>query len=581
MKKKNMIIIFVCMMLIAVSISSVTGTNDENETLNKKSDDYNNLIKQDIESGIISKNDWLEQEKLLALDGGEDDWFGWSVSINNEYAIVGAPNDDQNGEDSGAAYIFKLEDTFWIEGQKLVGSDGTEGAHFGYSVSIYGGYAIIGVPDDNDYGNYSGSAYIFKNDGDTWIEEQKLLASDGVAGDVFGFSVSIKGDYLIIGSHGNDDNGGNSGAAYIFKNNGNTWVEEQKLLASDGEPGDIFGLSVSIDDDFVIIGAGGDDDYGNYSGSAFIFYNDGTAWIEQDKIIASDGAEQDYFGGSVSISGDYVIIGARLDDDNGDNSGSAYIFKHYYSTWVQQTKLLPSDGEEDDRFGYSVSLYRGYAIIGSNYDDNENGVYSGSAYIFNKDDTSWIESQKLLASDGAMGDHFGCSVSIDGYYATIGARGDDDNGEYSGSAYVFKKPIPDLDCTDDGTLSWSDVRPGVNLDGFITVDNFGGEPDSLLDWEIISCPDWGDWNFYPFSGTDVEAFSGIVIDVWVRTGWLYPDTEYTGEIVLVNSNDPDDTCIIDVSLATPVNQFQSNQQIPSFLQSIIERYLIMRQVLGL
>jgi len=216
----------------------------------------------------------------------------------------------------------------WPEVDKLLASDGADHDRFGYSVSVSGDYAIIGAYYDDDKGSYSGSAYIFKYDGTVWYEQAKLTASDGAADDLFGHCVSISGDYAIIGAYLDDDHGSESGSAYIFKRDGETWYEQDKLTASDGAAGDVFGYSVSISGDYAIVGAWRDDDKGDDSGSAYIFKRDGSVWSEQVKLTASDGAAEDRFGYCVSVSGDYdyAIVGAYVDDDNGDYSGSAYMF---------------------------------------------------------------------------------------------------------------------------------------------------------------------------------------------------------------------------------------------------------------
>ena len=269
----------------------------------------------------------------------------------------------------------------WSE-QKLFASDGAAGEEFGYPVSIDGNYAIIGVPHDNDMGNNSGSAYIFKNNGTSWIEIQKLTASDGAESELFGYYLSISGDYVIIGAPYDDDMGANSGSAYIFKNNGTSWIEEQKIYASDGAADDWFGRCISMDADYAIIGAPHDDDMGNNSGSAYIFKNNGTSWIEEKKLTAIDGADDDWFGRRVSIDGNYAIIGAENNDVNGEDSGSVYIFKYDDKNWVEEAKLIASDGEVEDYFGTSVSIDGNHAIIGAALDDNSNGVDAGSVYIF-------------------------------------------------------------------------------------------------------------------------------------------------------------------------------------------------------
>jgi len=157
-------------------------------------------------------------------------------------------------------------------------------------------------------------------------DEVKLTASDGAVWDCFGYSVSISGEYAIVGARGDSDNGNYSGSAYIWKRDETTWSEQAKITASDGTVGDTFGCSVSISGDYAISGAYYDDD-GNYSsGSAYIFKRDGTGWIEQAKVTASDGAAHDRFGAAVAISGDYAIVGAHGDDNNGNESGSAYIY---------------------------------------------------------------------------------------------------------------------------------------------------------------------------------------------------------------------------------------------------------------
>ena len=428
-----------------------------------------------------------DEVKLTASDGAYVNYFGYSVSISGDYAIVGAYNDNDNGYGSGSAYIFKRQGDDWNETVKLTPSDGASGDNFGYSVSISGDYAIVGACWDDDRRINSGSAYIFKRQGDTWNEMAKLTASDGAYYDLFGYSVSISGDYAIVGAYWDDDKGVNSGSAYIFKRQGDTWNEMAKLTASDGAIEDHFSCSVSISGDYAIVGANGDDDNGSYSGSAYIFKRQGDTWKETAKLTASDGAFYDYFGSSVSISGDYAIVGADGDDD----IGSAYIFKRQGDTWNEMAKLTASDGASSDYFGYSVSISGDYAIVGADGDD-DNGSNSGSTYIFKREGNDWNETAKLTASDGAFYDYFGSSVSINGNYALVGAYGDDDNGSSSGSAYIYKiatgTDVPSVNINVDpetiqvgesSTLTWGStnadsciIEPGigsVNVSGSTTV----------------------------------------------------------------------------------------------------------------
>jgi len=395
--KKGLVLGIICLFFGASIVPSIACYDkdvekidiilSENETFNMKNDERNNLIKQVIESGAISNDDWLEQDKLLASDGAEGDRFGFSVSIDGGYAIVGSPWDDDNGQNSGSAYIFTRSGTDWTQQAKLLASDGAEGDDFGVSVSIDGDYAIVGAYFDDDNGGGSGSAYVFTRSGTVWTEQAKLLASDGAAGDLFGRSVSIDGDYAIVGAFRDDDNGETSGSAYVFTRSGTTWTQQAKLLASDGTAGDQFGYSVSIDGDYAIVGVYRYDDNGDWSGSAYVFNRSGTDWTEQAKLLASDGAEGDDFGCSVSIDGDYAIVGAYHDGDNGSNSGSAYVFTRSGTVWTEQAKLLASDGAAGDMFGYSVSIDGDYAIVGV-YRNDDNGDWSGSAYVFTTEGAS-------------------------------------------------------------------------------------------------------------------------------------------------------------------------------------------------
>jgi len=380
--------------------------------------------------------DWENEQQIAASDGSAYDYFGNSISIDGDYALIGAWKDDVTGIDRGSVYIFYRSGTNWIEQAKLTAPDGMDEDLFGYSVSISGDYAVIGAYGDDDNGIDSGSAYIFYRSGTTWFEQAKITAPDGATEDRFGCSVSISGDYAIVGAWGDDDSGIDRGSAYIFYRSGTNWIEQAKLTAPDGMDEDLFGYSVSISGDYAVIGAHYDDDNGSESGSAYIFYRSGTNWTEQTKLTAPDGAAYDWFGYTVSINGDYAAIGAHWDDDNGSNSGSAYLFNRIGTLWTQQTKITADDGSSDDEFGRSISIDGDYVVVGACHDDG-NGIDRGSAYIFHRNGTNWSQQAKITASDGADFDYFGCPVSISGNHALISANYDDDNGVDSGSAYIY------------------------------------------------------------------------------------------------------------------------------------------------
>jgi hypothetical protein len=277
--------------------------------------------------------------------------------------------------------VYRFSGNAWVEEQKLLPSDGAAEDFFGISVSVSGDVAFVGAFLDDDNGQSSGSVYVYRWNGSSWVEEQKLLASDGAAADRFGNSVSVSGDVAVVGAQGDDDNGLNAGSAYVYRFNGSAWVEEQKLLASDGAILDVFGIHVSVSGDVAVVAAVLDDDNGDDSGSAYAYRWNGSSWVEEQKLLPSDGAAGDNFGNSVSVSGNVAVVGARLDDDNGVDSGSAYAYRWNGSSWVEEQKLVPSDGAAGDNFGNAVSVSGDVAFVGASQDD-DNGSNSGSAYVF-------------------------------------------------------------------------------------------------------------------------------------------------------------------------------------------------------
>lgn len=369
--------------------------------------------------------------KLTAEDGAPGDHFGQSVSICNDYMIVGAYG-------NSSAYIFKRDGLNWLQQTKLFDLHREEKDHFGFSVSMSGENIIVGTKQSRR-GSY---AYIYERKGVSWFEQENVTASDHHDSGVyyFGPQVSIHGDYAIVGSITDRDQGKNSGSASIFKNDGSNWTRQVRLIASDSSAGTFFGSSVSINGDYAIVGAVNSYNWDQPAeGSVYVFERNGTIWTEQTKLTVG-GSIYDSFGRSIAICGDYVMVGAPDDDGNENDSGSIYIFKRNGASWIQQDKLTASDGSTGDAFGRTISTNNDYIIVGAPYDDDDlNGRDSGSIYVFKRVGTNWIQETKLTAWDGAPQDHFGSSVSIDGYYIIVGAEGDDDMGSDCGSVYIFKR----------------------------------------------------------------------------------------------------------------------------------------------
>ncbi|KAH8050091.1 hypothetical protein JL722_11627 [Aureococcus anophagefferens] len=271
--------------------------------------------------------------KFVASDAAADDYFGYSVAISGDLVVVGAYRDDDAGSKTGSAYVFRTTNDggSWTQTAKLVASDAAKD-NYGKSVAISGDLVVVGADGRNED---VGSAYVFRtrNDGASWSQTAKLLASDAAKDDVFGESVAVSGD---------------SGAS---------WTQTAKLLASDAAADDYFGYSVAISGDLVVVGAYRDDDAGSKTGSAYVFRttNGGASWTQTAKLVASDAAKDNYFGKSVAISGDLVVVGA---DGRNEDVGSAYVFRtrNDGASWSQTAKLLASDAAKDDVFGESVAV---------------------------------------------------------------------------------------------------------------------------------------------------------------------------------------------------------------------------------
>jgi hypothetical protein len=314
---------------------------------------------------------WTEKQKLVASDTSSNDGFGRAVALSStgDVALVGTMNKD-------AVYVFTRSGDSWYEQQKLTASDATSGDWFGIAVDLNsaGDLALIGAPRKD---GAKGAIYVFAKNGGSWSQQQKLLASDGAADDGFGVSLGLNstGDLALVGAF-NKDNG--NGASYVFVKSNDTWSQAQKLTASDTEIYEGFGSSVSLNSvgDVALIGAF-KKNVGR--GAAYIFVKDAGGWTEQQKLLSLDGAGGDQFGVSVALNaiGDTALIGAYAKDSS---TGAAYIFVKGASNWGEQQKLLPSDSASNDGFGGAVALdgSGNLALIGALY----KASLKGAAYVF-------------------------------------------------------------------------------------------------------------------------------------------------------------------------------------------------------
>ncbi len=437
-------------------------------------DTSNSNTKNDAGSAYMFKNisgTWVQIKKLVSKDRTALDNFGWSVSISGDYVISGAIGEDEDTaglnfvSGAGSAYIFKNNSGSWVQHTKVIGYSYSTDDNFGHSVDMDTGFAIIGAPNEDEDQNETdqklnaGAAYIYKNISGNWTRVQKLVASDRSNADNFGSAVSIRGNYAFVCAAKNDfDSLGNdslydAGAVYIFKNIAGIWTQVQKVSAKDRGKGDEFGSSVSIHDNLAIIGAvyEAEDENGSntvaYAGSAYIFKNISGVWVQIQKIVGSDRMVNDAYGFSVEITPDYAFVGAHYasKDTSGLNTltgaGKVYIYKYQGNKWVQTQKVCSSDRGYFDNFGYSLAVSGNHLIVGAR---SKNSA-TGAAYILKNISGYWTHIQKLYSTDSSKSDYFGQSVAINGDYAVVSSGLESEGLKKNavkfaaGAAYVFRK----------------------------------------------------------------------------------------------------------------------------------------------
>ena len=358
------------------------------------------------------------QEKLLPAGGLAGDAFGSAVATDGTLVAVGAPLADDRGAASGSAYLFFARSG--AQHLELVPADGAAGDQFGASVAVDGTRAVVGAPLADGIGADSGAAYVF--DAITGLQMLKLEAADALAGDQFGYAVAMDGELIVVGS---------LTTAYVF--HASTGQQLDELVPTGGSTTlglSAFGEAVDIDAGVVVVGARLENGVSGISGAAYVF--DAVSGDQLHRLIAVDGTAWAFFGATVGIDGDVIAVGAPEAGPMGKHSGAAYVFDA--DTGQQIHKLVPNDGHVFANFGSAVAVDGPHVVVGAEQDDGV-AFSSGSAYVYGAEGGSFVT--KLVASDGAASDDLGGAVASANGVLVAGAAGDDDNGDGSGSAYVF------------------------------------------------------------------------------------------------------------------------------------------------
>ncbi len=469
-----------------------------------------------------SASQFAQQAYVKASNPQQDDWFGYSLALDGDTLAIGALQEDSNGTgvntgnqadnsagDSGAVYVFVRNGDTWTQQAYIKASNAGAGDRFGYSVALSGDTLAVGaIFEDSDAtgvngdqldddGVNSGAAYVFVRDGATWTQQAYVKASNTDSGDWFGSSVALSGDTLAVGATQEDsgatgvdqnqtiETAPDSGAVYVFVREGDVWTQQAYVKASNTDSFDAFGTSVALDGDTLAVGAhreasnakginpGGEaDNSATNSGAAYVFSRSGGSWSQQAFVKASNSEAEDQFGVSVALSGNTLVVGAPYEDsgatgvngnqtfDNRSNSGAVYVFVRNATTWTQEAYLKASNPDVTDLFGYSVAAAGDLVVVGAPYEaSNADGVggnqddnsltLSGAAYVFARTDAAWTQVGYVKASNSESSDLF-TYVAVSGDTVAVGAYGeasnaggidgnqDDNSIIFSGAVYVFR-----------------------------------------------------------------------------------------------------------------------------------------------
>ncbi|MGB5015524.1 MAG: FG-GAP repeat protein, partial [Pyrinomonadaceae bacterium] len=352
--------------------------------------------------------------KLEGTVSEENTFFGVDVAIDGDTAVIGAYNERVGPYRSGAVYVYVWNGSSWALQQKLFPLISSSTEDFGLSVDISGNTIIVGAPDYSENAStvLCGRVYIFQRNGTTWTEQQRVIASDRQSLDWFGRDVSISGDTAIVGSRSHPVNVTTAGAAYFLQRNGSVWTEVQKITHG-GNTNDLFGYSVAIDGDTAAVGF---PRYANSTGGVCVYERNGSAWGLAECRLP-DEPNQGCFGESVSVSGSSLLVGAPCSQP-GSIGGAGYVFvKEGNTGWQQQAKLTAPDAASGDGLGVGGEIDGDRVILGAWFNNSE----KGAAYTFSRCLTDWGFDEKLVATDGAPGDHLGRRVALSGNKAIMGA----------------------------------------------------------------------------------------------------------------------------------------------------------------
>ncbi|MFV0436917.1 MAG: hypothetical protein ACK5PS_05930 [Desulfopila sp.] len=403
---------------------------------------------------------------LVAEDAGSNDQYGFSMATDGRWLVVGAKNATVDGLQSGAVYVYVRDGhhSDWRLVQKLVpdNGDAISPAEFGESVAVSHNRILVGARAmRNQAGQQSGVAFLYTYKGQRrgWVLDAQLQPADGQDGDEFGRAVDLGPGQAFVGARfAASDNGVRAGAVYVFQRNGHGWRLQKKLTDPHGNDHDQFGRTLSFDhksQNFLVVGSRKASDLVGDQGKALIFRNRGADWQLWQELEAFDGRDGDYFGQSVALAGNLLVVGARNSfTTDGIGVGGAYIYRlSTTGTWAFSQKLMPDVLQNNGQYGFAVAIDRlsGSSLaVGARRMDSVLDKKTGQVYLYSLDTTAnaWQLDDIVIAADAAPGDEFGQSLAMDpfgGHWLAVGAdQVEVDGAQEAGAVYVLQrlKPAP-------------------------------------------------------------------------------------------------------------------------------------------
>lgn len=381
------------------------------------------------------------ESNITASDAQANDLFGTSVATSGKSILVGTPLHDASGLSSGAAYLYRPDGLGGNTETKILASDGEQGDQFGMDVALSGDNILVGAPGYDTEEFNAGAVYLFRPDGAGGLTETKIAASDSEEADTFGRYVAMSGENLLVGARYHNAAGHRAGAAYLYQPDGAGGLIETKFVASDAASNDLYGSTVAIAGDTILIGAPLHDAGASNAGAVYLYEPDGAGGFTETKITASDAQPGDLFGFSVASSGDALLVGALQLQGSETSAGAVYRYQSSILGGFTETKITSSDGQSGDHFGTSVALADGNILVGARHHDGA-GVSAGAAYLYRPDGLGGLTETKLSASDGQAYDNLGADVALIGHKSVVSAPGHDGAAVDAGSVYVFDPMAP-------------------------------------------------------------------------------------------------------------------------------------------